>query len=191
MAGVELLTEKQKVRRTFDSGVQLTRPITAARGPHHEALRQRRTQPYAGGGLGVTRVQSIRKSPSGCALGNNIFTCSGSDVFRATPRQVAQRIRRGAHRGRQVLFVRPELRSRGQANACASEARSQSARRGSEQCSSFPKCRPRACGEPPLHVNLEGIFPPIPTPVSDESVDDRGLPGNVARWMQTRLAGLV
>ena len=40
-------------------------------------------------------------------------------------------------------------------------------------------------------MNLEGIFPPIPTPFSNESVDHRALAGNVARWMQTRLAGLV
>jgi len=40
-------------------------------------------------------------------------------------------------------------------------------------------------------VNLEGVFPPIPTPFSNESVDHRALAGNVARWMQTRLAGLV
>ncbi len=40
-------------------------------------------------------------------------------------------------------------------------------------------------------MNLEGVFPPIPTPFSNESVDHRALAGNVARWMQTRLAGLV
>jgi 4-hydroxy-2-oxoglutarate aldolase len=40
-------------------------------------------------------------------------------------------------------------------------------------------------------VNLDGVFPPIPTPFGNESVDHRGLAGNVARWMQTRLAGLV
>jgi 4-hydroxy-2-oxoglutarate aldolase len=40
-------------------------------------------------------------------------------------------------------------------------------------------------------VNLEGVFPPIPTPFSNESVDHKSLAGNVSRWMQTRLAGLV
>jgi 4-hydroxy-2-oxoglutarate aldolase len=40
-------------------------------------------------------------------------------------------------------------------------------------------------------VNLEGIFPPIPTPFSGDSVDHRALAGNVTRWMRTRLAGLV
>ena len=40
-------------------------------------------------------------------------------------------------------------------------------------------------------MNLEGVFPPIPTPFSNESVDHKSLAGNVSRWMQTRLAGLV
>jgi 4-hydroxy-2-oxoglutarate aldolase len=40
-------------------------------------------------------------------------------------------------------------------------------------------------------VNLQGVFPPIPTPFNDEGVDARALAGNVLRWMQTRLAGLV
>jgi 4-hydroxy-2-oxoglutarate aldolase len=40
-------------------------------------------------------------------------------------------------------------------------------------------------------VNLEGVFPPIPTPFSNASVDHRALAGNVARWMRTRLTGLV
>ena len=40
-------------------------------------------------------------------------------------------------------------------------------------------------------MNLEGVFPPIPTPFTNESVDHQGLARNVARWMQTKLAGLV
>jgi len=40
-------------------------------------------------------------------------------------------------------------------------------------------------------VNLEGLFPPIPTPFTNDSVDHQGLARNVARWMQTKLAGLV
>lgn len=40
-------------------------------------------------------------------------------------------------------------------------------------------------------MNLEGVFPPIPTPLSDDLVDHQGLARNVARWMQTKLAGLV
>ena len=40
-------------------------------------------------------------------------------------------------------------------------------------------------------MNLKGVFPPIPTPFSSESVDHRALAGNVARWMRTKLSGLV
>ena len=40
-------------------------------------------------------------------------------------------------------------------------------------------------------MNLRGVFPPIPTPFADNTVNHRALAGNVARWMQTRLAGLV
>jgi 4-hydroxy-2-oxoglutarate aldolase len=40
-------------------------------------------------------------------------------------------------------------------------------------------------------VNLEGIFPPIPTPFDDAGIDHSGLAANVERWMQTQLAGLV
>jgi 4-hydroxy-2-oxoglutarate aldolase len=40
-------------------------------------------------------------------------------------------------------------------------------------------------------VNLRGVFPPIPTPFSNEIVDHRALASNVERWMGTRLSGLV
>jgi 4-hydroxy-2-oxoglutarate aldolase len=40
-------------------------------------------------------------------------------------------------------------------------------------------------------VNLKGVFPPIPTPFHNDAIDHRGLAGNVSRWMQTRLSGLV
>ena len=40
-------------------------------------------------------------------------------------------------------------------------------------------------------MNLEGVFPPIPTPFADDSIDHNSLAGNISRWMQTRLAGLV
>jgi len=40
-------------------------------------------------------------------------------------------------------------------------------------------------------VNLKGVFPPIPTPFVDEAIDHRALASNVAKWMKTRLAGLV
>ena len=40
-------------------------------------------------------------------------------------------------------------------------------------------------------MNLKGVFPPIPTPFVDEAIDHRALASNVAKWMKTRLAGLV
>ena len=40
-------------------------------------------------------------------------------------------------------------------------------------------------------MNVEGVFPPIPTPFNDDEIDHHGLAGNVARWMRTKLAGLV
>jgi 4-hydroxy-2-oxoglutarate aldolase len=40
-------------------------------------------------------------------------------------------------------------------------------------------------------VNLQGVFPPIPTPFADDSVDHKSLAGNISRWMETRLAGIV
>ena len=40
-------------------------------------------------------------------------------------------------------------------------------------------------------MNLKGVFPPIPTPFADEAIDHRALASNVAKWMKTRLAGLV
>lgn len=40
-------------------------------------------------------------------------------------------------------------------------------------------------------MNLEGVFPPIPTPFADDSIDHKSLADNISRWMQTRLAGLV
>lgn len=40
-------------------------------------------------------------------------------------------------------------------------------------------------------MNLRGIFPPIPTPFSNEKVDHQALASNVERWMRTRLSGLV
>jgi 4-hydroxy-2-oxoglutarate aldolase len=40
-------------------------------------------------------------------------------------------------------------------------------------------------------VNLSGVFPPVPTPFSDNAVDHAALSRNVARWMKTRLSGIV
>jgi 4-hydroxy-2-oxoglutarate aldolase len=40
-------------------------------------------------------------------------------------------------------------------------------------------------------VNLAGVFPPIPTPFSNDNVDHHALARNVDQWMRTRLTGLV
>ena len=38
---------------------------------------------------------------------------------------------------------------------------------------------------------IDGVFPPIPTPFSNDSVDVVAMGSNVDRWMQTRLRGVV
>jgi 4-hydroxy-2-oxoglutarate aldolase len=40
-------------------------------------------------------------------------------------------------------------------------------------------------------MNLEGIFPPIATPFKDDELDVEGLEANIARWMKTRLSGIL
>jgi 4-hydroxy-2-oxoglutarate aldolase len=40
-------------------------------------------------------------------------------------------------------------------------------------------------------MNLQGIFPPIPTPFKNDELDVEGLQANIARWMQTGLAGIL
>ena len=108
--GIETLVETQKARRNFESNVRFDSTVTAGRARLIRYFGSRRTQPYAGGGLGVTRITSTRESPSGCALVNNIFTCTGRDVFRSESTAgtltgfAGLRIMAG-----RVLFVRPEF----------------------------------------------------------------------------------
>lgn len=40
-------------------------------------------------------------------------------------------------------------------------------------------------------MNLRGIFPPIPTPFSSDTIDHKALAANIGRWMRTPLSGLV
>jgi 4-hydroxy-2-oxoglutarate aldolase len=40
-------------------------------------------------------------------------------------------------------------------------------------------------------MNLEAVFPPIPTPFAGGDVDEAAIRGNVARWMETGLGGIV
>ena len=40
-------------------------------------------------------------------------------------------------------------------------------------------------------MRLEGVLPPIPTPFADDRVDEAAMRANVARWMGTRIRGVV
>jgi opacity protein-like surface antigen len=108
--GLEALAETQKAERNYDSGVRFDSTVTAARGRIMKYFGSGRTQPYAGAGLGVTRVKSMRESPSDCAFVNNVFTCAGRDIFRSESTKgtisgfAGVRIAAG-----NVLFVRPEF----------------------------------------------------------------------------------
>ena len=108
--GIEALAETQKATRDFDSSVRFDSTVTAARARLLKYFGNGRTQPYAGGGFGVTRVASTRESPMGCALDDNVFTCSGRDIFRSksTARTLSGFAGLRIAAGR-VLFVRPEL----------------------------------------------------------------------------------
>ena len=108
--GIEALVETQKATRSFDSNVRFDSTVTAGRARLIKYFGRGRTQPYAGAGLGVTRIKSTRESPAGCALVNNVFTCTGRDVFRSESTAgtltgfAGLRIRAG-----RVVFVRPEF----------------------------------------------------------------------------------
>ena len=108
--GIEVLAETQKAKRNFDSDVRFDSTVTAARARIIKYFGSGRTQPYAGGGLGVTRIESTRDSPAGCALVNNVFTCASRDIFRSDSTAgtlsgfAGVRIPAG-----NVMFVRPEF----------------------------------------------------------------------------------
>ena len=98
--GIEALAETQKAQRNFDSGVRFDSTVTAARGRIMKYFGSGRTQPYAGGGLGVTHVKSMRERR----------LSSGGDIFRSESTKgtlsgfAGVRIAAG-----NVLFVRPEF----------------------------------------------------------------------------------
>ncbi|HUP39477.1 MAG TPA: hypothetical protein VM115_05125 [Vicinamibacterales bacterium] len=108
--GVEGLAEVQNAERKFDSEVRFESTVRAARARVIKYFSNGRTQPYAGGGVGVTRVKSTREFPTGCGLANNVFTCTGRDIFRSESTNgtlsgfAGVRIAAG-----RVLFVRPEF----------------------------------------------------------------------------------
>ena len=108
--GIEVLAETQKAKRNFDSDVHFDSTVTAARVRILKYFGGGRTQPYAGGGLGVTRVTSTRDSPADCTLANNVFRCTSRDIFRSKSTAgtlsgfAGVRIAAG-----NVMFVRPEF----------------------------------------------------------------------------------
>lgn len=108
--GVEALVETQKATRDFDSDVHFDSTVTAGRARILKYFGSGRTQPYAGGGLGVTRIKSTRDSPAGCELVNNVFTCPRRDIFQSASTSgtlsgfAGARIPVG-----NALFVRPEF----------------------------------------------------------------------------------
>jgi opacity protein-like surface antigen len=108
--GIEFLADTQNASRNFDSDVQFDSTVTAAQARLIKYFGSGRTQPYAGGGLGVTRVESTRSAPSGCALVNNVFTCTSRDVVQADSTDgtfsgfAGVRIPAGS-----LMFVRPEF----------------------------------------------------------------------------------
>ena len=58
----------------------------------------------------MTRVESTRESPIGCALVNNVFTCTGRDIFQSeSTAGTLSGFAGRAHRAGNVLFVRPEF----------------------------------------------------------------------------------
>jgi hypothetical protein len=84
--------------------------VTAARARVIKYFGNGRTQSYAGGALGATRVESTRNFPVGCGLVNNVFTCTGRDISRTDFTAgtlsgfTGLRIAAG-----NALFVRPEF----------------------------------------------------------------------------------
>jgi len=96
--GIEGLVETQKAERNFDSGVRFDSTVTAARGRIIKYFGDGRTQPYAGGGLGVTRIKSARTEP----FGSNVFR--SASAAGTVSGFAGLRIAAGHH-----LFVRPEF----------------------------------------------------------------------------------
>ena len=96
--GVEALVETQKATRDFDSGVSFDSTVTAGRGRIIKYFGDGGTQPYAGGGLGVTRVKSARSEPFGGSIFRSTKTAGTVSGFAGV------RIAAG-----NTLFVRPEF----------------------------------------------------------------------------------
>ena len=108
--GIEAVAEAQKAVRNFESDVRFDSTVAAGRARILKYFAGGRTQPYAGGGLGVTRVKSTRESPAGCVLVNNVFTCTGRDIFRSESTAGTLSGFAGVRIGAgSTMFVRPEF----------------------------------------------------------------------------------
>jgi opacity protein-like surface antigen len=97
--GIEALVETQQVKRDFSSGVSFDSTLTAGRVRLLKYFGDGRTQPYAGGGVGVARIESTRTEPPGFG---GIFTSSHTSAMLSGFAGV--RIPAGER-----LFVRPEF----------------------------------------------------------------------------------
>jgi len=111
--GIEALVEGQNARRrfAFPSDVRFDSTVVAGRARLLKYFGSRRGQPYAGGGLGVTRIESTYDYPAGCGFGaNNQFQCTTRDIHSRTSTSgtltgiAGVRIAAGGR-----LFVRPEF----------------------------------------------------------------------------------
>jgi opacity protein-like surface antigen len=90
--------------------VRFDSTATAARARILKYFTAGSAQPYAGGGLGVTRVKSTRDSPADCALVNNVFRCTSRNIVRSSSTAgtlsgfAGLRVAAG-----NLVFVRPEF----------------------------------------------------------------------------------
>lgn len=69
--GVEGLVDVLKATRDFDSGVSFDSTSTSVRGRLLKYFGSGQNQPYAGGGFGVTRIESSRTEPP--TISSNVF----------------------------------------------------------------------------------------------------------------------
>ena len=101
--------ERQRPNRRFPSDVRFDSTLTTGRARLLKYFGNASIQPYAGGSIGVTRVNSTYDYPLGCPGGPNQPSCPTRDIRRITSTNgtfggfVGVRIPTG------VLFVRPEF----------------------------------------------------------------------------------
>jgi opacity protein-like surface antigen len=108
--GIELLAETQRAERKFDSDVHFDSTVSAGRARILKYFGDGRAQPYAGGGLGVTRVTTARDSPAECSLTNNVFRCTSRDIVRSKSTAGTLAGFAGMRiAATNVMFVRPEF----------------------------------------------------------------------------------